>query len=73
MNRRTPQKSLTTLQMCHSFITGHMTREVSVWGGGLCQGGGVFVTETPPLTVKSGRYASYWNAFLNTITIAQAQ
>ena len=35
--------------------------------GGLCQGG-VSVRETPqetpPCTVMSGRYASYWNAFL---------
>ena len=39
-----------------------------LWGG-LCPGGsvsgGVSVRETPPhLTVKSGQYASYWNAFL---------
>ena len=31
--------------------------------GGLCLGEGVSVRETPR-TVKSGRYASYWNAFL---------
>ena len=42
--------------------------------GGLCAGGvsgqgrslsgGSLVMETPPRTVTSGRYASYWNAFL---------
>ena len=36
------------------------------WGGslsgGLCPGGSV--TKTPPRTVMSGRYTSYWNAFL---------
>ena len=27
--------------------------------------GEVSLTETPPRTVKSGQYASYWNAFLS--------
>ena len=31
---------------------------------------GVSVRETPPNTVKSGRYISYWNAFLFTFCIA---
>ena len=33
--------------------------------GGLCPGGVSVQEEDPhPLTVKSGQYASYWNAFL---------
>ena len=39
---------------------GHMT-------GGLCRGGGL-CWETPR-TVMSGRYASYWNAFLSLISL----
>ena len=33
-------------------------------GGGFSIHGAVSVRETPPCTVKSGRYTSYWNAFL---------
>ena len=36
-------------------------------GGGLCPGGQRPISrQRPPRTVKSGRYASYWNAFLFT-------
>ena len=33
---------------------------------GLCPGGSLSesLSDPPPLTVTSGRYASYWNAFL---------
>ena len=37
---------------------------VSVQGVGLCPGGGGGLSGRPPVTVTSGRYASYWNAFL---------
>ena len=55
-----------------SLSRGSMSRGVSVQGG-LCPGGlspgeslsrGTSVDRDPPGTVKSGRYASYWNAFL---------
>ena len=36
----------------------------SLSGGYLCPGGGLCPGRPPPRTVKSGRYASYWNAFL---------
>ena len=42
-------------------------REVSVQGRGLCPGG-ISVRETPR-TVKSRRYASYWNAFLSSCCV----
>ena len=53
-------------------------RGVSVQGGGWCPRGlclgvsvqGVSVRETP-YTVTSGRYASYWNAFLFGIIFAE--
>ena len=32
--------------------------------GGVCPGGVCLCQADPPGTVKSGRYASYWNAFL---------
>ena len=39
------------------------------WGeGGLCPGEGVSVRESPR-TVMSGRYVSYWNAFLSLISL----
>ena len=37
------------------------------WGGVLCPGGSLSVR--PPRTVKTGRYASYWNAFLFTLDL----
>ena len=46
-------------------------------GGSLCPGGGVFVqgvsvTKTlPPVRWKSGRYASYWNAFLSKVNLLE--
>ena len=41
-------------------VRGSLSREGGLYpgGGGLCQG-------DPSRTVKSGRYASYWNAFLS--------
>ena len=46
-------------RVCHS-----VQGSGSVEGGGLCLGGrGVSVTVTYG-TVKSGRYTTYWNAFL---------
>ena len=36
--------------------------------GGLCPGG-VSVRETRPHSVKSDRYASYWNAFMLKVLI----
>ena len=53
-----------------SLSRGSLSREVSVqgvsiWGslskGGFCPGG---LCQGDPRTVTSGRYASYWNAFL---------
>ena len=43
-----------------SLSGGSLSREGGLYpgGGGLCQG-------DPSRTVKSGRYASYWNAFLS--------
>ena len=46
---------------------GVSVQEVSVQGVSVQ---GVSVRETPPNTVKSGRYISYWNAFLFTFCIA---
>ena len=45
---------------------------VSVWRWGLCLGripNRDSLNRDPPRTVKSGRYASYWNAFLSNIQI----
>ena len=52
---------------------GSLSRGGLYAGGSVCRGvsgqgrslsGGSLVMETPPRTVTSGRYASYWNAFL---------
>ena len=51
---------------------GSLSRGVSVWGVSVHGGSlsrGVSVRETPR-TVKSGRYASYWNAYLLFIALA---
>ena len=47
-------------------VQGGLCSGVSVWGlypgGSLSRGGSL--SGRPPRTVKSGQYASYWNAFL---------
>ena len=41
---------------------GSLSKGISV--GGMSLSGGVSVQGDPPNTIKSRRYASYWNAFL---------
>ena len=63
--------------VCQSFCPREVCMmSLPVWlpGPVFLSGGGVSVRETPPdtdshCTVKSGRYASYWNAFLLTFIL----
>ena len=51
-----------------SLSRGSLSRGVSVQGvsvrGSLCPGGSLSLSRETPRTVTSGRYTSYWNAFL---------
>ena len=55
-----------------SSVWGISVYRVSVWGGSLSKGGASVqggLSGRLPCTVKSGRYTSYWNAFLSQLNL----
>ena len=60
--------SLSRGDLCRgSLLGGSLSRE------DLCRGGGGSLSGGPPRMVKSGRYLSYWNAFLLLIIFVVQQ
>ena len=48
------------------YVTSCLARGGSL-SGGVCPGGRGSLSGRSPYTIKSGRYASYWNAFLSSV------